>query len=210
MLTSELMKQLKQVNVSKNNEKTMERMKTDFSAATTSQKRDIVELSGQNRNSFYRVFRTGAPNARLVLAVSEILNVTPFYYTGETDDRNPTSDEETRRFLIDRGYESKLDLADKPQKKRRKSADGPKTRKTAPEQVETDESNGIDEIELFDEIEDIIELTIELSDSEKMRKAVSELTEDEAVALLKTLFTRARAGGEAEQICDFVLRCLLS
>jgi hypothetical protein len=43
-----------------------------------------------------------------------------------------------------------------------------------------------------------------------MQKAVKDLSEQEAIELLHTLFIRAKGGGEAELIADVVKRCLLN
>lgn len=51
---------------------------------------------------------------------------------------------------------------------------------------------------------------IELSNSQKMDDAVARLDEETAIMLLKALYKRAEAGGDAEMICDIVKRCLLA
>jgi hypothetical protein len=79
LLTSELMMGLRRSNVSKDTEKTRERIKEDFSAATAEQKRAIAEVSGQKLGSFYRVYEKGTVTPRVVLALSSELNVSPFY-----------------------------------------------------------------------------------------------------------------------------------
>lgn len=52
--------------------------------------------------------------------------------------------------------------------------------------------------------------TIQLENSAKMDKAVKDLSEDNAVILLKALSYKAKAGGNAETLYDLVKRCLLS
>ena len=59
------------------------------------------------------------------------------------------------------------------------------------------------------ETEAALEVTLLFSDEPQMKKAVEELTEDEAKELLHTLFIRAKGGGDAAFMADVVKRCLL-
>lgn len=243
MLTAEQMKSLKQVNVSKDAEKTKLRIKGDFNSVSKEQRRAIVELSGQKRNSFYRVFDTGSANARIVLAMAQTLELTPFYYTGEEDNKQPLQDASIRQFLESHGYIDLLqELNDSVKSKPKRKYNRKPKNESAP--VSDVDNNTTDETEASAPIaENVIAseqdaaipqlkeapgtepksenaatqpdeaLTINIGltfpDSPQMRNAVAKLSDDDATQLLRALFMRAKAGGDAARIVEIVKRCLL-
>ena len=237
MLTTEQMKTLKQVNVSVNAELTKERVKNDFSAAANNVKNDIVRMSGQKRSAYYRVFKTGMINARLLLALSQALNVSPLYYTGQEDNKKTCTVKEINIFLDTHGYYALLSevSASQPEKTKRNrkkiveletSAHLPENDKEKEELAKSDsfqetrwnidvepedEDDDFDDV-LFDgdnDFDDSIMFKVAFPDSDKFHDAADELTEEDAVLLLKSLLKRAKAGGEAENFADLVKRCLL-
>ena len=235
LLTQEKLKTLKKVNVSKNADKTKERVQADFKAASKEERKAILEISGQVINSVYRVYNTGSVNARIVLAMAQALNVQPWYYTGEIDDKTPLDDGQLLQFLKVHGYDALLKEINKSGKPKRKYDRKPKTETVITESAvaELDEhaaldsdANGeneetmqtplltaanlppdVERVEL--ETEAAIEMRLLFSDEPQMKKAVEDLTEQEAAELLHTLFIRAKGGGEAAHIAEVVKRCLL-
>jgi hypothetical protein len=206
----------KNLNVSKDAEKTIERVQSDFKAAKSGDKKTVAELSGQALNSIYRIFKTGSINARILLAMSQTLNVNPFYYTGEVDEKTELETEHISQFLKNHGYDALLNEIGKPSAKRpynrKPKADNvPVTETTDNEQVgdglEKSISTDAGETEMA--VEAVKEIKLLFSDEPQMKKAVEELTEAEAAELLHTLFIRAKGGGEAAKIADVVKRCLL-
>jgi hypothetical protein len=228
MLTSEQLKTLKQVNVSVDAEKTKERIKFDFSNSTNREKRDIVELSGQKRASFYRAYDKGAVNARLVLAIAQVANVSPFYYTGEDDERQRYTDALAIKFLSDKGYDllaSELSsAADKQKRGRKKKTKDIAEQASAPERPEADdelddesddESDDEYEDEAYEDVfsedfdDDEIHFELSFSDTDKVQDVLDAMTEDDAILLLRAIIRRAEAGGEAEELLEVIKRCLL-
>jgi len=216
------LKSLKQVNVSKDAEKTKQRFKEDFSAASAQVKRAIIELSGQTRTSVYRIYNTGVINPRVALATAQELKVSPYYYTGEIDEKAPCNDRLLRAFA-EHHYHSKpaakqaepaaKKVAAAPKKRAKKAAAPPaekpdeapalpKTQETAPEQQ--------GEVAAAPPDEPVQDFEFSLSCSEEMQQAIAALDTESAVLLLKSLFIRAEAGGMAEHLADIVKRCLLS
>ncbi len=192
MVTAELIAHMKQVNVSLDKDKTAERVKNAFFPASRKAKHDIERLSGQKRTSIYRVAKTGSITAKIVLPMAEILNISPFWLIGESDEAEPCSDSLIHKFLDDRGY--KLDKSAKtPRKPRARKEEG-----TALPPVTTPED------------ENVLSVTITLSNTPQMQKAVANLDEDVAGQLLQALYLRADAGGNAEQLLNVVKLCLLS
>lgn len=222
MLNTIQLKTLKQVNVSKDAEKTKERVKRDFSAASNRVKADIVEMSGQKRSAYYRAFKTGALNARLLLSLSFALNVSPFYYTGEEDSKEPCGVKEVKNFLLAHEYftlaeELELSKPEPAKRGRKKPAKKDATIDVMPTDAEDAAEpaccgcmDDAPELELDDEDDMIVyEFAFPFPDDEKFKKAMDALTEDDAVLLLKSLFRRAEAGGDAEEYAELVKRCLL-
>ena len=199
MLSVEQMQRLKRSNVSVDAEKTMERFKEDFGASSAEQKRAMEETSGQAQNSFYRIGQTGAISVRLALAMANEFNITPFYYTGETDEKEPCSDVLIKQFLEKHEYFDIATELEPTAKKKRAYNRKPKAESTpetapaiTPPTVEAD----------FD---------CKCSDDEcDMQEIKIPLTEDEAVTLLRALFIRARASGDAVSKLNCINKCLLS
>jgi len=87
MITVEQLRALKKGNASVDAEKSKTRIPEAFKNATREQKAALSEMTGFASSSFYNVSRTGTASPRMVLAMSQILDVSPFYLTGETDEK---------------------------------------------------------------------------------------------------------------------------
>lgn len=188
MVTPELVAQMKQVNVSRDKDKTAERVKNAFFPASRKAKNDIERLSGQKRTSIYRVAKTGSISAKIVLPMAEILNISPFWLIGESDEAEPCSDSLILKFLDDRGHKFEKAPLRKPRERKQEttSAAAPATE------------------------DNVLSVTITLSNTPKMQQAVENLGPEAAGQLLQALYLRALAGGNAEQLWDVVKLCLLS
>jgi len=193
ILTNEMIAPLKRTNVSKDAEKTKLRIKEDFSAAKNKQKTAIVELTGLKRTSVYRVFREGAVSAKIVISMAQILGVSPFYYTGETDEKGECTAALLHSFLVAKGFK---DLAYRiaPDRKTRSPEPSVPEEQSKPAAA----SQGIGAL-----------FSSDFSNSPELNEAVAALTEEDAVQLLRALLIRERAGGNASRLADFVKRCLL-
>jgi len=213
LLTQEQLKKLKKTNVSKDAEKTKERVEQDFKGASRAEKKAAVALTGQQANTFYRVYNTGIIGARVVLALAQTLNVSPFYYTGEADERGSIDSEVIRQFLEGLGYKALLkELEEAPPKRKYTRKPKEETETPVQEEAPAEEPQALVETPAeCDEadMEEALEVMLLFSDEPDMKKAVEELSETEAVELLHTLFIRAKGGGEAKFLTDVVKRCLL-
>lgn len=203
MVTPELIERLKQVNVSKDREKTAERVKNAFSSASRKQKHEIERLSGQKRTSIYRVFKTGSLSAKILLPMAEILKITPYWFTGETDEMDKCSDTLILSFLDGRGYKNLATLA--PPKRGRKPGSTVKEKAPRAQKAETAEAAATEKVE-----ETTITIPITLTNAPQMREAIGGLDAESAAMLLRALYVRAKAGGNAETLLDVVKLCLLS
>jgi hypothetical protein len=209
MVTPELIERLKQVNVSKDKDKTAERVKSAFTSASRKQKNDIEKLTGLKRTSIYRVYKTGNLSAKILLPLSKVLNVTPFWFTGETDDMDKCTDALILSFLDGRGYKN---LANLNPKRAKKAAAPAKNKAEVKAKGEVKEKPASAEIKTapVSEEENTVTIPITLTNAPKMREAIDTLDADSASKLLGALYLRAKAGGNAEQLLDVVKLCLLS
>jgi len=206
MLSIEQMQRLKRSNVSVDAEKTMERFKEDFGASSAEQKRAMEEASGQAQNSFYRIGQTGAISARLALAMANEFNVTPFYYSGEVGEKEPCTDLLIKQFLEKHEYFDIAAELEPTAKKKRTYNRKPKAE--APPEI----APAITPAPAETDVECKCEADADkCADDECNEQEVKiSLTEDETVTLLRALFIRARAGGDAASNLDCITKCLLS
>jgi len=235
MLTVEQMMSLKRGNVSKDTEKTKQRVKDDFMAASRSKRKALEEMSGLTRASIHRAYKTGSLNARLALSLAIVLNVTPHYYTGEQDIRQPLQDAFIYLFLQKLGYKKLLKemgvkeerprppRASQPQRPRRESPAIRQVKdieeKTVKSAVISQNAKVPETVYIPDPEElppvpsgtgDAYAVNLRLPNTPDMRTAVAELSEEGAVVLLRALLERAKAGGDARKMAEIVKRCLLT
>jgi len=104
MIDSTIVQRLKQTNISRNGEKTAQRVQQLWKAATKEQKNAIEESAGISRATIYRVYNTGSVSAKLVTPMAFNFNVNPKYLTGETDDKGECDLETVVEFLTKLGY----------------------------------------------------------------------------------------------------------
>ncbi len=185
MITKEIISRLKRTDVSKDEEKTMFRVKNEFLPLRNKQKAEIIELTGLKRTSIYRVFREGSISAKIALAMAQCLNITPYYFTGETDEKDPLTDALAVSFLNEKGYKV---LAERLMNQITRTNKQPAPAAPQPNAL----------------------LTSAFTNSPELSEAASYLREEDAVTLLRGLLIRGRVGGEAAQVADIVKRCLFS
>jgi hypothetical protein len=225
MLSAEQVKGLKQSNVSKDAEKTKERIKSDFKAASNETKQAIIELSGLKRGTFYKVYERGTASARVILALAEVLQVSPFYYTGELDNRASLQNADILSFLESRGYtalaeELKAGASQKTDAKtKRKYTRRPKPEASAEPISEEPTEKAAQTIAAIESGEqpapeaivaiDTIDVSVKLPESPVIHETVESLTEEETVMLLQALFIKGKAGGAPAEMLKIIKRCLL-
>ena len=99
MADKDFLKQLKQVNISKDGEKTKERFRQVWKAAPASKKKEVRELAGVSANTIYRIANTGSINAKLAIALAQVLNADPLYLTGEADEAGEYTEKAANSLL---------------------------------------------------------------------------------------------------------------
>ena len=188
----DFIQKLKKSNVSKDAEKTKARFQELWKDATKPQKAKVLADAGIVRATVYRIYGTGVISAKLVIAASQIFNISPYYMTGEADEPGEYSLDVAKDFLVGRGYEKlvRSQLSDVPVKPKRSRASKP-----APEVVpETGNA----------------ELTAVAVEPDPPAVEVPALEEDEIIALLRALAIRSRVNLSAKKTLDGIVMALMS
>jgi hypothetical protein len=95
MLTQEHFKAMKKMPVGKDENKSRKRITDDYKAASKEKKAEIESLSGLNKASFYK----GVASLKVALAMAQVLNASPFYYSGDAAAKGKYSDKLADEFL---------------------------------------------------------------------------------------------------------------
>lgn len=201
MYNAEFIQQLKQTNVSADGEKTKERVEKLWKSASGEQKMQIEQDAGSARSSIYRVYNTGSISAKIALSFAQRLNADPYYLTGETDENNGYSDETARRFLKDKGYSKLFDdfTSAAPKKrayKKKTVLDSDNKPEETPDAAPGEET-----------VKDGTEPSREIKEAETAAPSnagnendLAEITEEDMISILHSLFIRARVNKEAGEL----------
>jgi len=131
MLTENLFEGLKKINLSTDPQKSMDRISADFKAASADVKKKILELSGLTRSTFYNAFQKGSASPKMVLALAQLLGVSPYYYTGENNEKGVFNDDVLKRFLEEKNLSVTAKKKTAPKAKAVKAEKPVKSVKTA-------------------------------------------------------------------------------
>ena len=104
MLNASQVQQLKQSNISTDGDATRERVEKLWKAAAAEQKQAVLELADVVSATIYRVYKTGSLSAKLAVPLAQVLNINPFYLTGEADKPGECSEVALRELLLKHGY----------------------------------------------------------------------------------------------------------
>ena len=177
MLSAEQIQGLKRTNVSVSSEKTKLRFEEIFKPAKIKQKQAVRELAGVTSQVAHNIYNTGNISAKMVIAVSQVLNVNPFYLTGEADEPGEFSDEALRELLMKHNYRDLVASIELPEKKKR-----PYTRRQP----------AVTEAAVAETEEAPEEQSVNAADAPAA--PVFPLEEADQVAMLRALHIRAKAG----------------
>ena len=119
MFDATVIQKLKRSNISDNAEDTISRVKGLWKNANREQRDSILELSGLQKVSVERAYKTGSISAKLVVAMAQVLNVNPYFLIGESNDAGKCTDEDLKSLLLKHGYGN---LVDEQKKADRKAA----------------------------------------------------------------------------------------
>ncbi|MCL1884639.1 MAG: hypothetical protein FWF81_12920 [Defluviitaleaceae bacterium] len=194
MLKAEFIQALKQVNVSENAEKTKERLRAIWSPLPKPKREEILELADLTKFAIERAYKTGKASTKIIVAVSQVVGVDPYYLAGKSDEQRPFDDALLVQFLTDLKY----NVGNSGTTKRRNSA--PKGRiKTAPtptkapmQKSATDTQGAIPSPATSPITLDLSAIANEFSKLDKKSlEKINELTEDSLILMLKCITVQA-------------------
>ena len=210
MLTTEQIKTLKQVNISIAPAKTQECVRQVWKSAKNAAKNDVVALAGCAKSTVYRIFDTGSIHIKLAVAIGQVLNVNPYYLTGEADEPGEFAEALMLQLLEQHGYAKLLaeiaPPAEETPKPKRKYTRKPKpvVEEATPAPEPEPEAEAVSEPEPAPEPELVLEY-------ETLPGADIDLPEEDLQALLHSLVILDRAGiAEAKEKLALVKGILVS
>jgi len=216
MLKSEVIKKLKQNNVSKNAEKTIERLKSIWKPLATPERDEILSLTGLVKSAIERAYKTGNASAKIIAAVSQVVEVDPLYLAGISDEQRPYNDDLVVSFLTELGYDiGKRDIV-----KRGKSTpvsapvSPPKDTATPKAKVTTAKSDAkADEVpspSSFNTLSDLPSISASLAKllNGDIQGKLSELTEENIILMLKSLTVQSEFSADKKNRLELI-KCLL-
>ena len=198
-----LLSKLKQSNISKDAEKTKSRVKSLWKATDKPTREVVLDLAGVKIVTLQRTYLNGNISARMALALAKTLNVNPYYLIGQIDEVGTFSDTVMTDLLRELKYDKLLAEAGLGEPKKRGR------RKAAPVEAPAPVAEAAPAAEAVAE-EVVPPAPIEPAPAEIIPVAVDtapaapvaiipdidvDLTEDEAILLLKAAFLKAKAGG---------------
>jgi len=200
MLDASLIQQLKRTSISKDAEKTKQRFGELWKAASASDKETIENLTGVGRPSLQRIYKEGGISAKIVAAVSQAMNVNPYYLTGETDESGESTEQGLVEFLQKSGYGDLLTAyrtepkARKPRKKREAKDKTAPVSETIPEVSPVDGAEGSAQpTEML--VVEMITSEPETASSKMLGSTFfDEFCEDDIILLIRSVKIRANAG----------------
>ena len=104
MIGKNIIRRLKQSNVSKYPAKTKDRVNKLWKTASRSQKKAIEQMAGTSRATIYRVYKKGNISAKLVVPMAMIFNVNPYYISGDSEEIGCCTDEIVMEYISKLGY----------------------------------------------------------------------------------------------------------
>jgi hypothetical protein len=192
MLKAEFIQNLKQVNISKDRNATKARIKDAWQPLSKSVREEILALSGLKKSTVERAYTKGTATARVVMAMAQVLNINPYYLTGEADEQGTFTNHAAKELLNSLGYDtSKGAFA------RGKRITEPVT---APQAVEPHAS---DQTDFSTVLNDCCKLI-----TEEMQSKAGSLSQDDLAALIHSLIIQAAYSNSKKKILDLI-KCLL-
>ena len=222
----ELVSKLKQSNISKDGDKTKARVKPLWKAASKDKRETILSLADVKEVSIRRAYTTGSISAKLAAAISRTLNVNPYFLTGQVDEAGKYSETLLVELLKEHKYDKQLaeaGLLGGPEKKRGRRKAAPT--KPAEAVAVPIEAPIVAEV-VAEPVAQPVVVEVAAVPVDQPSVATSDnapvltiqiplvddvdLTEDEAIFLLKAAFLKAKAGGIVAEKARQIKAMLLS
>ena len=196
MYNKELYNKLKQTNVSKDQEKTKERVKAVWSTLGKQQKQEIFNISDLKKATLERTCRLGNISVILATALAEVARIDPYYLTAETDEKQENiSDSTIESFLIDHNYKNVIDETQQTVYYRHDYSEGnPYMHSVIDKQADAEVVESASSGAIIPLIASNILGTL----TEDDKTSLESMTEDDMLYLLKAINLRARFNTDAK------------
>ena len=194
---------LSKKNISKDGEKTKQRVADVWKSASKKEKAKVKNLASNIYTTIKNITETGTITAKAVISLSYVLNINPFYLTGETDKHGNCSDDLLTELLTKLEYKN---LKKPNEKSEDEAIDLLGIVETAIENIketiaEQQESNEFVGVEINEKPVDF---------TPEIQTAADNLSEDEIMTLIRALLIRAKAGNaDSSQIARQIKLLLL-
>ncbi|MCL2776312.1 MAG: hypothetical protein FWD71_23665, partial [Oscillospiraceae bacterium] len=174
-----------------------------WKSASKKEKAKVKNLASNIHATIKNITETGTITAKAAISLSHVLNVNPFYLTGETDKRGNCSDDLLIELLTKLEYKN---LKKPNEKSDAEAIDLLGIVETAIENIketiaERQESNEFVGVEIDEKPVDF---------TPEIQSAADNLSEDEIITLIRALLIRAKAGNaDSSQIARQIKLLLL-
>ena len=206
MLTLEQLGTLKQVNISVDAEKTTQRVEQLWKSQKNATKNDFLAFMGCAAATVHRVYKTGSIHIKLAIAFGQVLNVNPYYLTGEADEPGEFTEAILLQLLNQHGYNKLAEEIAPPAPA--EDVPKPKRKYTRKQKPVVEEAAPEPEVEAEPEPESEPEAVVEpevvaepepVAEPAAAPKADIDISEEDMQALLHSLVILDRAGVAAAQ-----------
>jgi len=204
MLTSEQLGTLKQVNISMDSDKTSARAEQLWKSQSNAKKKELVEFAGCIPATVHRIYKNGKIHIKLAIAFAQVLNVNPYYLTGEADEPGEFTEAILLQLLNQHGYNKLTEEIAPPASA--EEAPKPKRKYTRKQKPEIEEAAPEPEVEAEPKPEVVPEPEPEIiAEPEPVfepapaPKVDIDISEEDMQALLHSLVILDRAGVAAAQ-----------
>ena len=199
MLDTTQLQQLKRTNISKDPEKTKQRVTELWQGLKIKQKQAIRTLADITAQPVYRTQETGTISARLVLAFAQSLNISPYFLTGEVDEPGECTEAAIRELLLKYGYRELVASMEIPEAKPAKRK---YERRIKPDVVEATVDEAVEEAVVEEEAPATAEV--------QLPPTSDALTAEDLQQLVFALYVQAKAGITAsKEKLDQIKRIIL-
>jgi len=207
MFNKELYNKLKQTNVSKDPEKTKERVRAVWTSLDKQQKQEVFNISDLKKATLERTCRLGNISAILATALAEVARVDPYYLAAITDvNQDDVSDTTIESFLIDHDYKNVLNETQQNMYFRPDFDDHHNVRSVSDRHA--DLISFQDAVVSGAFIPQIASNILGML-SEDDKTSLESMTEDDMIYLLKALNLRARFNEDAKAITVLLKKILI-
>jgi len=223
MLTKQQLQKLKSANVLKDGEKGKTRIIEDYRSASKEAKETAAALAGIIGATMSNIKSRGTASAKTVLGLAQTLNVSPFYYSGETDEKSEFNEDILKRFLEENKLFAPVKTKRSSNRKKAESDREVKTGKPAKEKTKKEKAEKPAEktkdkpVVKPEQPQGKIEIAAEAVVEEtkpaaapKAPKPAKDLSRDDMFTLVSALYICAELNEDARKKLDGIKAILLS